>query len=296
VAERNETVSTQDAKRTEAELPASLYLELLKRILMRDGFGQSYHPVAFGGRASRFLRPLADTLLTRRGLSLMRRAHEESVSDGRGLSIEAETMVGRKRLDNLQACVTDVIRSQVPGDLIETGVWRGGATIFMRAVLKAHGDDERNVWVADSFQGLPAPNAEKYPSDAGDRHWESKTLAVSIDEVRQNFERYDLLDDHVRFLPGWFSDTLPSAPIDRLAVLRLDGDMYESTIDALNALYPKVSVGGYVIVDDYGAVEGCRRAVDDYRRDHGIEDPMETIDWTGSFWRKTSDSEPHCAS
>jgi len=277
----------------DADTSASLYLDLLKQILMRDGFGRSYYPVAFAGRASKILRPVADTLLAKRGLSLMKRAHDESASDGKGLSIEAETMIGRKRLDNLQHCVTDVIRRNVPGDLIETGVWRGGATILMRAVLKVYGDRTRTVWVADSFQGLPPPNPEKYPQDAGDRHWEVSTLAVPIAEVKHNFEKYGLLDAQVRFLPGWFCDTLPSAPIQALAVLRLDGDMYESTADALKALYPKVAPGGYVIVDDYGAVEGCRRAVDDYRNDNGITDVMETIDWTGSFWQKTA-AETRC--
>jgi O-methyltransferase len=269
---------------------AGLYLELLKSVLTRDGFGNSYHPVAFSGRATKLLRPVADLLQAKFGVSMMRRAHPDAASEGRGLSVEAETMVGRKRLDNLQHCIAEVIADAVPGDLIETGVWRGGATIFMRGVLKAHGDASRTVWVADSFRGLPPPDQEQYPADAGDRHFESSALAVSVDEVRANFRRYGLLDEQVRFLPGWFRDTLHTAPIDHLAVLRLDGDMYESTIVALDALYPKLSAGGYLIVDDYGAVEGCRRAVNDYRQRHEIDDPMEMIDWTGCFWRKTTTS------
>jgi O-methyltransferase len=193
-------------------------------------------------------------------------------------------MIGLRRLDNIQFCVTDVIRRRVPGDLIETGVWRGGATIFMRGILAAHCVTERRVWAADSFEGLPKPSAE-YEADRGDQHWSHSQLAVSEDEVRSNFERYGLLDEQVRFLKGYFQDSLPDAPIEQLAVARLDGDMYESTIVALNALYPKLARGGYLIVDDY-ALAGCRRAVDDYRREHGIQEPLVGIDFTGIYWRR----------
>jgi hypothetical protein len=196
-------------------------------------------------------------------------------------------MIGLRRLDNLQFCVEEVLSKNIPGDLIETGVWRGGATIFMRAILKAYGVKDRNVWVADSFEGLPAPNPERFPQDAGDLHHIMK-LAVSLDQVKANFERYGLLDDQVRFLKGWFRDTLPKAPIERLAILRLDGDMYESTMDALVNLYPKLSLGGCLIVDDYGAVPGCRQAVLDYRQLHGILDEIVQIDWTGVYWRRSN--------
>src|SRR5262249_7945660 len=156
-----------------------------------------------------------------------------------------------KRLENLKFCVETAIRDGVPGDLIETGVWRGGACIFMRAILEAYGDKQRKVWVADSFAGLPKPNEAKYDADRGDKHHTFGDLAVPRETVEKNFEQYGLLDDQVRFLEGWFKDTLPSAPINSLAVMRLDGDMYESTIQALEALYPKLSPGGFVIIDDY---------------------------------------------
>ena len=205
--------------------------------------------------------------------------------DGSDWPRTAHTMIGRKRLENLRDCVRTVIADGVPGDLVETGAWRGGASILMRGVLAAHEETGRTVWVADSFAGLPPPDEERYPADAGDRHHEVEFLAVPLEQVRANFAKYDLLDDHVRFLPGWFRDTLPAAPIERLAVLRLDGDMYESTWDALITLAPKVSPGGFVIVDDYHAVPGCKKAVDDYRTEHGIDAPIETIDWAGVYWR-----------
>lgn len=198
----------------------------------------------------------------------------------------AYTMIGMRRLDNLQTCIEDVIENNIPGDLIETGVWRGGATIFMRAVLKAYGITERCVWAADSFEGLPAPNPVKYPADEDDTFYQVEAFKVSLEEVRANFARYGLLDEQVRFLKGWFKDTLPDAPISKLAILRLDGDMYESTMDALTCLYPKLSVGGYVIIDDY-CLKGCREAVHDFRSQHGINDSIKVVDDAAVYWQAT---------
>ncbi len=200
----------------------------------------------------------------------------------------AETMAGTARLENALRCCRAAIEDGVPGDFIETGVWRGGITILMRAVLAAYGVTDRTVWVADSFEGLPVPDAERYPADEGVDFSVFPQLAVSAAQVRANFARYELLDDQVQFLEGWFADTLPSAPIDRLAVLRLDGDLYQSTIDALNSLYPKLSVGGYVIVDDYGAFPSCAAAITDYRAEHHITDEILSVDWTGAYWQRTS--------
>lgn len=201
--------------------------------------------------------------------------------------MRAHTMIGPKRLDNIQFCVERVIEDGVPGDLIETGVWRGGSCIFMRSILKAYGETARTVWVADSFAGLPPPNASVYKADAGSTfHTHGEFLAVSRQTVEENFRRYNLLDTQVRFLEGWFKDTLPEAPIDRLAVLRLDGDMYESTIQVLEALYHKVSHGGFVIVDDYH-LRPCKQAVTDFRSSMRISDPIIDIDGKGAFWRRS---------
>jgi hypothetical protein len=206
----------------------------------------------------------------------------------------AVSMLPSVRLDNLRSCIVDVIERDIPGDLIETGVWRGGATIFMRAVLKAYSDSDRVVWVADSFEGLPAPDAEKFPIEAKVHQGPVMkkaymNFAVSMEEVKRNFQAYGMLDDQVRFLKGWFKDTLPSAPIRSLAVMRLDGDYYESTWDALTNLYHCLSIGGYAIIDDYGEDSWtyCRRAVDDFRTKHGIEEPLIRVDSKCYFWQRT---------
>lgn len=204
---------------------------------------------------------------------------------GRDWPSKAHSMIGNRRMSNLRQIVEFVCANNIPGDFIETGVWRGGACIMARAIFKAYGASDRRVWVADSFCGLPEPNP-KYAADINDNHHAYSELAISVDEVKSNFAKYGLLDDQVIFLKGWFSETLPQAPIQRLAVLRLDGDMYESTMDGLMNLYDKVSPGGFVIVDDFGAVKGCQQAILEFRAARHIEDAMQNIDGIGVFWQK----------
>ena len=267
---------------------ALLYLDLMKKCLTRLVFEEKYAPIRPPKLPlRRALWSLIPRLLATGGFELVRKAKFDAArrAIGRDLPAEAETMIGIERLDNLQHCVTDVIRQGVPGDLIETGVWRGGSTIFMRAMLKAYDETDRIVWVADSFQGLPRPDAEQYPADAGNGLWEVASLAIPLEEVKGNFDRYGLLDDQVQFLPGWFRDTIPAAPIEQLAILRLDGDLYESTIDVLDHLYPKLAPGGYAIIDDYRLLS-CRKAVDDYRSKHEVREDLIPIDGTAVFWQK----------
>jgi O-methyltransferase len=204
---------------------------------------------------------------------------------GRDWPRRAYTMIGSQRLHNLRELTETVLQENIPGDFIETGVWRGGACIMIRAVLAAYGTEDRRVFVADSFAGVPKPDPVNFPVDAGDIHHTYPQLAVSLEEVKANFARYNLLDEQVVFLPGWFKDTLPVAPIDKLAILRLDGDMYESTIEALSSLYPKLSSGGFCVIDD-GNVPGCQAAVRDFRERSGITEGMIDIDGWGFYWRQ----------
>lgn len=268
---------------------AERYLQLLARQLTRYGLDDGLEPFRPERRRVRLVWPPIERALLRRGLVVRRTPRSDTHdlrADGRDRPRSAETMIGLARLENLRACIRTIVDDDVPGDLLEAGVWRGGASIYMRAALEVYGDDSRSVWLADSFRGLPTPRAE-HPADAEDRHWTETALMVPVDEVRANFERYGLLDDRVRFLVGWFADTLPTAPVETLSLLRADGDMYGSTMDILDSLYAKVAVGGFVVIDDYGAVPGCRIATDEFRAAHGVDDPLETIDWTGVYWRRT---------
>jgi O-methyltransferase len=270
--------------------PTELYLALLKKTLrfsLWEDPGKPVEAVAYRAGALKPLIIAFGRLLRKFRLRVvvLRDMEQERKFPGSTWPACAHSMVSMERLDSLQEAVETIVREKIPGDLIETGVWRGGSCILMRAVLRAHGDAARKVFVADSFEGLPKPDAEKYPQDAGDEHHVHDFLAVSKEEVAGNFRKYDLLDDRVVFLKGWFKDTLPGAPITALALMRLDGDMYESTMDALNNLYDKLSPGGFCMIDDY-ALDGCRRAVDDFRRQRNISEPMISVDHSCRFWRK----------
>ena len=190
--------------------------------------------------------------------------------------LQGLTMVGLERLDDLQRCVETVVRDGVPGDVIEAGAWRGGASMLMRATLDSLGDG-RTVWVADSFQGFP----EDAAADLGGFDF----LAVPLEEVHESFARLGL-ERGVEFVPGFFEETLAALAGRRWALVRLDADTYESTRAALGALYPGLAPGGYLVLDDYGSFEGCREAVEEFRREHGIAEPIETIDFTGARWRR----------
>jgi O-methyltransferase len=132
---------------------------------------------------------------------------------------QALTMIGRVRLRSLRECCALVLREVVAGDFVETGIWRGGACIMMAAVLSAYSEKERTVWGFDSFQGLPPPNEADYPKDRGDQLHRFPQLAVSLEEVKDNFRRVGLWSDRVRLVKGWFKDTVAAAPIKKMAVL-----------------------------------------------------------------------------
>lgn len=183
----------------------------------------------------------------------------------------AFTMIGQKRLRNIRDLCALVDEENIPGGFCECGVWRGGACIYARACLEA----DRTVWVCDSFAGMPLCAAEP---------WWNKLhcIRVSKEEVESNFNKFEL-NSNVRFIEGDFSNSL--SQVEDLSILRLDADMYSSTVDSLRALWPKLSVGGFLIVDEYQIVPECRKAVVDY---FGDSLPTFTnIDASGVWCRKT---------
>ena len=206
-------------------------------------------------------------------------------SSGRDWPEKALTMIGRVRLKSLRSCCEDVLQRNIPGDFVETGIC-AGACIMMAAVLAAHSVSNRTVWGFDSFEGLPPPDEAAYPHDQGDVLHHYRELAVSLEEVTENFRRLGLLSNQVRLVKGWFRETVPIAPVETIAVLRLDGDLYESTIQVLGAFYPRLAPGGYCIIDDFGSHHGCERAVADYRGDHNITEALVDIDGLGVLWQK----------
>lgn len=217
---------------------------------------------------------------------IKKKASENNIDNGDYWPDRAHTMIGRKRLNNIQQCFEECIKNNIEGDLIETGVWKGGATILMQGLVKYH-KQNRKVYVADSFEGLPKADIVKYPADnkKGQQFHEAEELKISLEDVKSHFKKYDLLDDNVVFIKGYFEHSLKNNDIDKLCILRLDGDMYSSTIQVLDYLYHKVSKGEFILIDDYG-LGGCRKAVDDFRRKHNITSPMYRVDWTGVYWKK----------
>lgn len=263
------------------------YIELVKRAVsgLLGRRGEEFvraEDAYLTGLSTDLLRALGD-----RGLFVARKRQVEVGGrlDGTFTSPPADghSMVGLRRLDHLHQCVETVLAEGVPGHFIETGVWRGGVIILMRAVLMAHGVTDREVWAADSFAGVPAGRLDE---DLASQLHEYPELAVSADEVRENLRLYGLLDGQVKFLEGLFGETLPYVADRRFALVRLDGDLYESTRDALENLYPVLSPRGYVIVDDYGSYDGCRKAVDEYIAAHRLDVHISRIDHSAVFWRK----------
>ena len=271
--------------------PELLYLDLMKKTLSFTLWPEPPEPLCGRTPVNRFIVSTISKILNIKHLQLAKKHDfsESQRSEGRVYPGLADTMIGLKRLDNLHSSIETVLGEGVEGDLIETGVWRGGACIFMRAVLAAYGIEDRKVFVADSFEGLPKPDAAKYPADRGDKHYTNRYLIVSKEDVENNFRKYGLLDNQVVFLKGWFKDTLPQAPIEKLSILRLDGDMYGSTMESLESLYPKLSTGGFCIIDDY-IIRGCKSAVNDFRSKYMIDSEMKEIDWSAICWRKGKES------
>jgi O-methyltransferase len=255
------------------------YIELLVTCLTGAIYPDEYAILQFRADSwqAHVFEPIK-RLLSKKDYYVFKRLRPTSQDRELGLywPAQGQTMIGRKRLANIRTCLEAVLRDEIPGDVIETGVWRGGACIFAKAILTASASD-KTLWIADSFEGVPKPKPHRYPADAAEERkaafYKFPQLAVS-------------LEDRVRFLKGWFCDTLHVAPISRLALMRLDGDLYESTWDALSSLYPKLSPGGYCLIDDYGGIPACAQAVRDYRDREGITEEIISVDTSGVYWRK----------
>lgn len=212
------------------------------------------------------------------------------------------TMVGFKRLCNVHNLLDHIRENNIDGDFIETGVWKGGVCIFIAEYIRLYKMDKK-IYVADSFDGLPRPNMDNYHFNTEDIELYGEfnnsfklghlndagrlnIFHIPIEEVKDNFKLFNLLNENVVFIKGWFKDSLKNNKnIKKLSMIRLDGDLYSSTMDVLNNLYDNLSKGGFVIVDDYGLYR-CKQAVDEFRNKNNINDDIQEIDGCGVFWLK----------
>jgi O-methyltransferase len=193
------------------------------------------------------------------------------------------TLLTKGQLDLIEEIVVVLDELKVPGDFLEAGVWRGGAIILMRALLDAYRIDHRRVFAADSFSGIPQNrHAVNDPVDDWSDRW-----AASLEEVRQSVARLGFLDEKIVFVPGYFADSLGSLTNERFALIRLDSDSYDSVRTSLEYLYPLLSTGGFVIIDDWH-LPGCRMAVEDFRARHAIGGEIQ-VSSGNAFWAKHQD-------
>lgn len=202
------------------------------------------------------------------------------------------TMTSLERLYGVHQAMEHIAAEPVDGDIVECGVWKGGSTMMACLHLLRAGDEARGVWLYDTFAGMPEPTDED-PEDAhrewleGERNDHNEYCYSPLDEVRRNVLSTGIDAQRIRFVEGKVEDTIPAAIPDRIALLRLDTDWYESTRHELEHLWPRLQVGGVLIVDDYGHWSGARKAVDEYFAELGHRPLLGRLDYTGRMCIKT---------
>jgi O-methyltransferase len=206
------------------------------------------------------------------------------------------TMTSSERVSALCHAVRYVTKSKIPGDIIECGVWRGGSMMAVAMTLLLEQDFSRTLHLFDTFEGMPPPTeadrtrlgrAASSLLEESDKSSSFVWAYAPLEEVRTNITSTNYPSDRIRFIRGKVEDTIPKESPDKIAILRLDTDWYESTRHELIHLYPKLSIGGVLIIDDYGHWEGARKAVDEYINDNRLHILLNRIDYSGRIAVKT---------
>lgn len=205
-------------------------------------------------------------------------------------AVRPYTMTSPERLHALVTAVEYVIRAGIPGDIVECGVWKGGSMMAVARTLLKRGRSDRTLCLFDTFDGMPPPadvdrdlhgRSASSLLAAEERETSFVWAVASLTEVRRNLESAGYPTERIRYVQGRVEDTLPAQAPDRIALLRLDTDWYSSTRHELVHLFPRLSPGGVLIVDDYGHWQGCRRAVDEFLEERRIPMLLCRIDYTG---------------
>jgi hypothetical protein len=198
--------------------------------------------------------------------------------------VRGNTMCSVARLRGLHEGVKWVIEKHLDGEIVECGCARGGSAALMALTLRQLGE-RRNLWLFDTFEGLPAPTSDDPDYEIADLY--TGSCLGQLDEVRKLFRDQGVADE-VRLVKGLFQNTIPQSPIERIALLHIDGDWYESVKVCLEELYDKVVPGGIIQFDDYGYWKGARKAVDEFFAKRGIKVEMERLDYSGRTMKKAN--------
>ena len=269
-----------------------------------------HSPAVCGMAKSRMM--LADILIRALSYTLYVDKVQDDFVRGHTWPKHAISMGGVDAMWNVANLTEKVISAPVEGDFVEAGVWKGANGIIARKLFDAADDATRTVWCLDSYAWLPPPD-ERYKKDSGDKHHtyakRHPVLRVDLNDVSSIYRRFgiDVSDASqvggTKLVKGFFNETAPKVAgmVRHIAILRLDGDMYQSTWEVLIAMYGKVSLGGYVIIDDYG-LRGAKGATDDFRKCARISAPFhfflpENTPYPGGrtgkvFWQKTAEVTP----
>jgi hypothetical protein len=268
------------------------YLNIIENLILSKLDKFNYSPLNYNNNIFKnLIKFFLKLIISKKNQIVIKsKLNDYEIENGLVRSTNSFSMVGTKRLRNIKFLLEELFKNNIDGDLIEAGIWKGGVLIYMRACLLAYGVDKK-VYGADSFEGLPPIDDINYPSDKIYRKilkkGNDKGLIVTENEVIDNLDKFGFNDKNTILLKGWFDQTLKDERIKKICLLRIDGDMYKSTYEALNLLYKKVVKGGYIIVDDYGLKSGsCKQAVDDFRLKQNITSDLINIDWSGVFWKK----------
>lgn len=255
-------------------------------------------PAPDAGRSTRRLltRPVR-SLLHRLGYDVVRRPDEGTVTyppdfdaDLIALceAVRPYTLTSPERIAALRDAVRYLVRSGVPGAVVECGVWRGGSMLVVARTLLEEGATDRDLYLFDTFTHMPFPGPEDvdlFGTPAAEFYDEASAAEafryLPMEEVRRVLEGSGYPPERLHFVPGMVEDTIPDQAPGRIALCRLDTDWYRSTLHEMTHLFPRIEPGGILLVDDYGHFMGAKQAVDEYFAAHGPEVLLHRIDFTG---------------
>lgn len=201
------------------------------------------------------------------------------------------TLTSPERISALVNAVNYIVENNIEGDIVECGVWKGGSSMAAMLALKENKDETRSVYLYDTYEGMSEPTeADKSLSGASafqllnesdKQNSKSVWCYSSLDEVKDNISKVNYPENKIHFVKGKVEDTIPGVIPEKIAILRLDTDWYESTKHELIHLYPRLVSGGVLIIDDYGHWEGAKRAVDEYIKEFNLRILLNRVDYTG---------------